>query len=75
MSSLFGEIHNNIMVGPIRVRGYYEQRNVHSNEKMKSIKKASRKVTNHRQKQLDREERIRQKHGQKRVKYMHNIEL
>ena len=48
MSSLFGEIHNNIMVGPVRVRGYYEQRSVHSNEKMKSIKSALRKLTNHR---------------------------
>ena len=75
MSSLFGEIHSNIMVGPVRMKSFYEQRNVHSKEKMKSIKKASRTVTNNRQKQLDREERIKQRHGQKKVKYMYNIEL
>ena len=75
LSSLFGEIHNNIMVGPIRMKSFYEQRNVHSNEKMTSIKKARKQVTSNRQKELDREEQIRRKNGSKKVRYMYNIEL
>ena len=42
---------------------------------MKSIKKASKPVTTNAQKRLDREEAMKRKNGNKRVKYMYNIQL
>ena len=75
MTSLFGEIHNSIFVGPIKIKKDFERNNIHSNEMMKSIKKASKPVTTNAQKRLDREEAMKRKNGNKRVKYMYNIQL
>ena len=78
MTTLFGEIQNSIFIGPIKLKSDYEAKNLHSNEQMKSIKRVRRnqnRQTSLEQKRRDREEAIMRRNGNRRVKYMHNIEL
>ena len=60
------------------IKADYEAKNLHSNEQMKSIKRVRRnqnRQTSLEQKRRDREEEIKRRNGNRRVKYMHNIEL
>ena len=73
-SSLMSQVHHSFMLGPIRLQNY-ERNNIHSNQKMVSVKHAKRDVRTREQKLRDQEEERMAKYGKRKVQYMHNIKL
>ena len=73
-SSLMSQVHHSFLIGPIRLRNY-ERNNIHSNQKMVSVKHAKRDVRTREQKLRDREDEIMKKNGKRKVQYMNNINV
>ena len=74
MSSLMGNVNYSILIGPIRLKKF-ENRNLHSNEKMAQVKKAKRDVRTAEDKQRDKEDEFKLKYGNRKVQYMNNFKL